>query len=47
MAQLFTLEQVSKHSNPKDCWIIISGKVKASLPSLNRPLSLSFLPSFR
>ncbi|KAI4369755.1 hypothetical protein MLD38_018166 [Melastoma candidum] len=25
--KVFTLSQVSEHSSPKDCWLIISGKV--------------------
>ncbi|WOG85943.1 hypothetical protein DCAR_0105136 [Daucus carota subsp. sativus] len=26
-SKVFTLSQVSKHNNPKDCWLIIEGKV--------------------
>ncbi|XP_031478452.1 cytochrome b5-like [Nymphaea colorata] len=25
--KVFTLGEVSKHNNPKDCWLVISGKV--------------------
>ncbi|MBA0768298.1 hypothetical protein Gotri_017107 [Gossypium trilobum] len=30
--KVFTLAQVSEHKTPKDCWLIINGKVFFSLP---------------
>lgn len=40
--KVFTLAEVSEHNTPKDCWLVIEGKVGALKNRIFAPISIRF-----